>query len=118
MINLVCWRLVTNRANKAILVHPTTIAQWKNEHDFGFDIFESRNWSKFLATHRVNGKLLPTASKDGDPLRYEVYIWGSATWMREYMVCGKHPFGYYSLYPAYDKDGKKLSTLKYGVVQR
>lgn len=118
MIILRAWRVVQNRAGKPILVHASYISKWKNNHDFGFDIFDVKNWARFLQTYRVNNKLLPSVSKDGDPIRYEVYVWGSSSWMREFMVVGKHPFGFYSLFPSYDKNSQKRSLVKYGVIKR
>lgn len=115
MICLRAWRVAKNKAGKFLLVDMKFITSWKNSHDFGFDIFEAKHWFKFLSKYTTgNGKLLPRFSKDGDPIAYEVYIWGSSTWMREYMVVGQHPFGKYSLFPAYHKDGSVRDIGKYG----
>lgn len=115
MIVLRAWRVTKNKGGKLLLVDNKHIAKWANAHDFGFDIFEAKHWLNFLSKYRTSaGKLLPRFSKDKDPIVYEVYIWGSSTWMRESMVVGKHPFGKYSLFPAYHKDFTERSIALYG----
>lgn len=97
------------------LVHPVVLPEFKfkNDYLFGFDIYDPKNWKEFLHNYRleVSGQKLPRVSPQGREIRYDVYIWGRM----------KNKNGGYfksctSLFPGYDKEGKKLHPMKYGVI--
>lgn len=82
------------------------IAQFPNEHDFGFNIGDPVQWRKFL----MRDKTLPIRTKKGVSVSYRVYIWGGIKGIRE------PGFGSgTTLFPGMDPVTKKrLQVSKYG----
>lgn len=82
--------------------------KWANDHDFGFNIGDAKEWRKFLLRYTVNGMPLPRKTKDGNPVGYQVFRWGSVKGVTGYQK------GYHVLYPGNNENGERLPVAFYG----
>ncbi len=83
----------------------TDFLKFENNHEFGFDTSNNKNWLNFLSKYKLpNKKPLPRKTPNGLDIRYRVYVLGS------------HPIYKHlqTLFPGFDKDGVKLSLKQYG----
>ena len=90
---------------------------WPNELIEEWNIFKPENWRKYLIEiyRRPNGHKLPLTTYDGDPIFYEVYMFGTSRLAQEHfnMKTGPGgPGGKIYLFPGYDKNmvRKKLKN--------
>jgi hypothetical protein len=95
--------------------------KWTNDEvvtEFEFDIFKPNNWRKYLRTFKTAGnKLLPTKTKDGEAIHYNVYFWGSPLWVKEHFDRVGVKDTFISLFPGNDpKTGKQRNIIEHGKI--
>ena len=118
MIMLRAYRVTVSPKGKMRLLGNHILRKWDNFHDFGFDIFQEVNWLIFLKNYKKkDGSKVPRVTNDGEEIAYEIYIWGTPTWMKDYFNKSGINDGYHCLFPGYEK-GKKKDIAIYGVLQR
>lgn len=84
--------------------------KFDNYHDFGFDVYQPKNWWNFLRTMKFNGKLLPRKTEDDFRIVYRVYFWGIPKDFPRHTAKGS----YFSLFPGYTENGETISPLELG----
>jgi len=78
--------------------------KFDNYHDFGFDVYDPKNWRKFLNNMKFNGKLLPRKNADDFKIAYRVYFFGMPKGFPKHTAKGN----YYNLFPGYAESGESL----------
>jgi len=94
--------------------------KWSNEEaeDLPFDIFKPEEWRKFLKNFTKDGKELLRKTNQGEPVRYQVYYYGTPTYIREHFNMSGSG-GLAVLFPGYDKKTKKLlDIIENGWIER
>ena len=96
---------------------------WPNNFFDEINIFEPEQWKWYLAEKykMPNGRKLPSKTIDGDPIVYEVYMWGTSKMAQEYFNKKTGPGGSGGriyLFPGYHKEGPRKSTAKYGWIRK
>lgn len=99
---------VVNGKKKKYSVDQKIIQTFPNETDFGFDIGDPVAWKNYLRNFRVNGQPLPRFTENGEPVCYNVYVYGRSEWMTK----TKGPF--ISLFPGYDTHGEYYNYAEFG----
>lgn len=119
MIIVRAFKVVYDKGNNPILLNQKIITKWKTDFDFGFDITKPANWKKFLASYIMpdTGKKLPHLSKFGDPIIYEVYIWGIPKWIKDAFPEEVVQKRLISLFPGYADNNIKLDIKIYGKIR-
>jgi len=84
--------------------------KFDNYHDFGFDVYEPKNWLNFLRTMKINGKLLPRKTEDNFRVAYRVYFFGMPKSFPKHTPLGS----YYNLFPGYAENGESKYPSIYG----
>jgi hypothetical protein len=105
---LVCksYKVLYDGCKNPVLSTPKIVTKWKNDYDFGFNIYEPKEWFKFLSQYKTKeGKFLPRYTSCGDPVVYYIYAWGSSSQMR--LMTGIQK-AIIEFFPGFDKKtGKK-----------
>jgi len=124
MIIVRSFKVVYDKGNNPVLIQQKIINKYQNDHDFGFNIANPVAWRTWLAAYKTkSGKLLPHQSKYGDPIIYEVYIWGKP---KNYAELFGEQFklrNNINLFPGYDESqgfkdvSKKRDIKKYGRIR-
>ncbi len=118
MIILRAYRVMVSPRKRMRLVNPIMIKKWPNEYDFGFNIYKPVNWLIFLKEYKKeNGNLLTRNTSENEEVAYEVYVWGTPLWMKEYYNKIGINDGHVNLFPGY-LHGEKKGIAIYGVLQR
>lgn len=97
-----------NGDGKWIPVRDRIIEKFSNFHDFGFDIYSTKNWKDYLKSYRTKDKkLLPRKSERKEiKIRYAVYVFGiHKNFPRKF---DSHKGGIMYLFPDYDYDSRKV----------
>jgi len=78
MIILSMFKVLEDKSHNKTLGNRINLKKWTNDYDFGFDIFSSKAWRKYLTYEfkLENGKLLPTKTDKGDDVCYRIHVWG------------------------------------------
>lgn len=94
---------------------------WDNSFN-EFDIFDPEKWKYYLGNIYLtpNNEPLPNMNSNGDPIRYEVYAWGTSTEMQEYFNIRpgvKGQGGRIYLFPGYDGGLNRKDIIEHGRIR-
>ena len=121
MIQLKAYKIMTdektNKEKMYEMSEPTY--SWDNDHNFGFDIFKPILWRDYLGKNFVgkDRRPLPSKTKEGLMIVYEVKVIGSPTWMKQAVGRDGTHDGIVSLFPGYNKDGMKRDVKVQGIIR-
>ena len=110
MIVIRMFRVVQGKKKK-YAVDQKVIATFPNETDFGFDIGDPVGWKNFLRSFKNNGAPLPRKTEHGEPVCYNVCVFGRSDWMIQ-----RDRGNFISLFPGYDASGELYNFADFGVI--
>lgn len=114
MVIMVCGYRVIEGTNKRLyLVDKRQVAKYDNYHDFGFDIYNPKNWKTFLQAYKTeDGKGLPTKYNDEDVV-YHVFMFG----VPKGFPRAKPGSSVYNLFPGIKETGDGLNPAVHGHIK-